>query len=771
MIDQGNGKNTLTEHSKNLEKEITLEIPSPTDRIVWSGRNGVTVIPKARVDDPFISAHVKYLNSSFFRESCKDPWRYVQAIGALLEVLDKENISIVPENIFGVILAYLKKTQSTEKNLYNVYTSSRTVARREARGSGRGIKSHTHLFNLINYTDKESRILRQADLNAPRLNQPVSYARADLIAKFDLDWDSDRLLKSLRSFCIFYLCEWIEIRNTIYEQHTDEVNELLSYPNPNERLLANNNSRKQIGESGRHLSLIVFEIVKRLKSPILNEYFSSPYLTAISMGRVNLSDASQIVRDSYCHETLTSTATNIDWISEISGQFASSRKQALATPAWAWSNLKKKNSLKAIDYAVAPNWLGAIQSLPSIKEILGLTIGEEVCLSWLLASDRHQPSNLNIFTLDDISETDNSLTTIIDPYSFKGRSKKSAGTSYGKHHGETYKKNTNVFEAISGYKKNLLRAYENGLVGKAKENYLFPDLRKDRSNELRTNYFRFTKSTFVNYGVKLCAMEGSVSNKHVLENEPNSKMFLELIRHSYLCDKDGNDSSYTITIGAIAQQAVNNSNGFYYSPEATPLSDNNAVEISNEDFEDKIEIDAARHNHSVSTRLNVYADKLPPYIAKTSTFSARVGDEMHKMALSLRQNSRALTTSELRKVLGLSTHLEKEQAKLENEVDELMRQAELQEYSLDEMGFMDSAEGKRIILRHPITIALIKGKIKAIDEEIEQLEYSNDNLINRIIVQRMFLKLVLDEIFTPSELRESDELYGDAVFPFSDILV
>ena len=95
----------------------------------------------------------------------------------------------------------------------------------------------------------------------------------------------------------------------------------------------------------------------------------------------------------------------------------------------------------------------------------------------------------------------------------------------------------------------------------------------------------------------------------------------------------------------------------------------------------------------------------------------------------------------------------------------------MQEFIIDDLGFIADSEGKTIVIRHPITIALMKAKINAIDEQVEALEYSNPKRLMRVLAQRIYLAMLLDRKFTESEIKESEVLYKDVVFPMSDILV
>ncbi|MCX7545512.1 hypothetical protein [Marinicella gelatinilytica] len=754
-----------------------ITLPKPDDKILWSWGNNITQIPEARLNDPFITAHVKYFNSQFFSEACTDQSRYIKAFNIILTVLDDNDWEFTPPQIFGAVVSYLKSQDLSEKSIYLYYTSARTVCRRENIGSGRGIQSYSHLLSLVEYSNEEVKILREADSFAPILNTPIYTPFPDLITKFGLDCDGDALIKSIRSFCIYYLCEWSKVRCQIYEKYPDEVCEILKHPNKGKRLFSSGSKKHELTESGQHIPTLIFNIIKGINNPILNEYFTSAYLNVFPDKKKF--EPSQIIKQSYSFDSFTSNANETDWLHEINEQFISKRTGRLVSLHWAYERLNRVGYLNdSKSYSVTSEWSGSLASIPSIKDFFGVTTSEEICMAWLLATDRHQPTNLANLLLDDLKVTDNSISTIIDVYSYKARSGNSAGTSYSEMAGGIYKKNSNIFKAISGYVTCLEKAYDMNVFSKTNKDggrHLFPTLRIDYHDgsapSIRSTFFNFNKTSMLNCGIKLCSMSGSVSNEYTLKEEPNSKLFLDLIAKSYILGRENSDFNNSIAVNTVARQAVNNSNVFNYSSEAIPLSGNSKAEVSSDEYDEKIEIDAAKHNHSVETKLNVYADRLPSHLAKLVNFSARVGDEIVKLTSVLKDSSEILTTSQLRERLGITTVLENEISQMNDEVNSIMEQAFLQGSTLDDTGLIYNEDGKTIILRHPLTIAMIKGKIDAIDQQIELLEYSNDNLLHEMISKRMFLALVLDEAFSPTEIRESNKKYKGVTFPFSDILV
>ena len=100
----------------------------------------------------------------------------------------------------------------------------------------------------------------------------------------------------------------------------------------------------------------------------------------------------------------------------------------------------------------------------------------------------------------------------------------------------------------------------------------------------------------------------------------------------------------------------------------------------------------------------------------------------------------------------------------------LLEQAKLQDYVVDEIGIA-TRYGQSIILKTPLTAALIQAKIEYIDSNIDFLLASNKARADKATVHRIYLKLILDEFFSKNEIQDAYTLYGDIEFPMNDILV
>jgi hypothetical protein len=777
---------TIRDYSSVKPKVVDVHVET-NDRIVWDSRAEMapTIIPNEISSDPFMTGLVRYFNSSFFRNSTRDPsviLKYRLGIEALVSVVIKNDLKTVPINIYALTLAKLRDSNHNEYAVYRIYTCVRSPSYKLG-GTGRFKGIDLAKFRAIKFTKDEHVALYAADQSAPKVTPPPNSPKVDLIEFFNLqDHDGEKLIKSLREFCCFYLGEWHNIRNEIYDTCQEEVAKLLSY--------AADESPDYILGSGyskanKSMHEVLWVIVQKINHPFLTERFVTIYLGLIRRkGNWHKDGAAPIILSNYDLSQLDSTALSIDWIGELKDKLVSSYTGKLVIP----NHTNIKTAFKAIRNRkvsrslpkLTTDWVGSFSGTMNVRDLLGISISEEICFSWLMSSDRHQPSNLRLMIIEDIVITDNSVTTIIDPKSLKRRNKTLSGKSYSVAGGETYKKSVqnSMFQVISEYVKNIERAYTNNLVhpnpdiGRQLLPLISAPNEKAKDGQLGQRYFAFSSKKLNNIQLLFCSMQGSLSNEHVLHNSPDAKVFLELIKQSAFLNAGDNRGKWRIGHEKINRQVVNNSNGKFLSNVAIHDSSSNQIQFSNEEVENEMELEASEHNHSLATKLQVYADKLPAYLTKKANFGARVGQEIVNFAIKLSESSNGvtelLTAAEIRAKLGFETVLERES---HEDLNLILEQVEMQEFIIDDLGFIADSEGKTIVIRHPITIALMKAKINAIDEQVEALEYSNPKRLMRVLAQRIYLAMLLDRKFTESEIKESEVLYKDVVFPMSDILV
>ena len=763
------------------------------DTVVWKDGE-CTKVPLNFVNDPFVTALVKFFNSHYFSLEVRDASliiSYRRAFEFLFVVLGREGLKKVPPNIYALYLSNLLGERETESRTYRDYTCSRSPVRRLAsvRVKNKKPRNLAHLWE-INLTDEERAIIGEADKLAPSLRKPESKAQGDLIEVLDLDVNAEDLIKSLRSFCAFFVLEWKKVRDALFKKFPFQASKFVEFSNIHPA-----GGKLNHGFLGAPCRLddpysrgidTCFEIAKKIDHPFLTERFVVEYL-AVLTAKDCISEAAKTIWD---FDACKSTSSKVDWLRKIPEQYGNASTGRLCVPQHGALKYLKPGGRSYPQ--LEKQWVGILAPPFPVRPLVGQSIAEQQCIAWIFASDRHQPSNLRWMTVGDLSVTDNSISTILDPHTIKRRASRTSGSAYdelgeeqsfiGVAEGGTYKRSQLIFKAIMAHREQLIEASRRGiltgepLTGDETNLWFFSEIRAPtevaaKAGYIGARYSKFWQKSTKNFEILLCAMEGSLSNQYVLDNCPDARIFLDVIKQAYLLNVGKGAQGVGIGINSVARLAVNVANGKIYSESFTPLSDDSRPAISNENQLLEMSRDAALQNHSVSTKANVYADKLPAYIAKSSNFGARVGDEMVRMAGNLGhvrlEKSAVRTIGELRKELGIETAREKEI----DQINDLLDQVNLERFAIDELGLIEDKEGKTVIIRHPITIALIQARIVSLDRQLSVLEYSNEKRFLKAVARFMYLKMLLSEKFTPSEISEANELYGDVEFPMSDILV
>lgn len=788
----------LSKRSKKSERVKNVQFA--TDRIVWKSGEP-TIFPNHLLTDVFACALIKYFNSAYFLKNVNESTainHYRRGVSIYLEVMAINKLKETPiDRIYLLIDAFLKKKGLSPKKEYLAYLNIKSPALRLSMvGAHSKNKKYLPLLRNIEFTEDERVALVQSLKNAPKKKQPeygdrinINYA-SDIIEQLGLSFpDASNFMMSLRAFCAFYITEWGAIRDAIYEKFDSEIADHIGRYKPD--IVAHMSNRHLSGNeiSGADALFnpnVCFDIAKGIDHPFLTERFVTEYM-AVNTGKNTKSEAAKTIWD---WSEKQSTSSKYDWFSVIDQQYTSTlkgRKRKLFCPGH-----KNVNSLGKTAYAnTTQEFRGCLHNVFPTKEILGISKAEEICLAWLLGSDRHQPSNLQWMTVGDITVTDNSISTIVDVDSFKQRASRTSGRDYDElvesvqsfdDAGETYKKNQSVFKAITCYRDQVIRSHSYGMSepdkqGKEDDLWVFDGIRskhgaKPKHGALTARHFKFFRGNEPNFGITLCAIKGTLSNKYVLEKCPQAAFFLENLSKVV----DGNPATpsgtavKSLAIHLIAKAAVNlKAAGRYSFLEITPKK-NSSIEVDDRESVLATERDAALDFHTPKTRTQ-YVDKLPDYFTESVDFGARVGDEFVRMAkeLSFSQanESEVMSLADIRKRLGIQTTAE---AEIE-QINELFSKLDSEGAIFDDLGIFKENNNKNIILRHPIVIAKIKNEIRSINNQLDRLAYSNSERLNKALIRFMYLNMVLREKFTPSEIKESDDLYGDVEFPSNDILI
>ncbi|MDD8059223.1 hypothetical protein [Shewanella metallivivens] len=775
------------------------------DRIVWKVGEP-TQFPSNLLDDSFAKALIKYFNSPYFRKNVSESSslsHYRRSVDVYLAVMSFNNFTETPvDSIYHLIEAYLKK-QVEDKVLsstleYRIYNAIKSPAHTlsKVRVTTRKQKN-LPLLRSIDFTEDERLSLVLAGKNANKKANPekddksINARVGDIIDQLELGFeDASAFMISMRAFCAFYISEWGAIRDAIFEQFPNEIARHIARYEAGKDCHMSNAVIEGNKSSGISLfnPQVCFDITKGINHPLLTERFVTEYM-AVNSGKKNLSEAAKTIWD---WSSKQSTSSEYDWISVIEKQYTSTSSLRARKLCYASSDYTKK--LGGDLYKnTEEQFRGTLLSVFPTKEILGISKAEEICMACILSSDRHQPANLRWMTLGDITVTDNSVSTIIDVDSFKRRASLTSGRDYDDLNedycsfnvdsGETYKRNQGIYNALLCYRDQLLRSHSLGMSEKEKQYreddlWMFDGIRF--SNKTKMNgaalvgkYFKFFRGYESNFGITLCAIEGTLSNKYVLEKCPQAALFLENVSKIYEPNptKVNPDTGVKpLAMNLISKAALNLKAAKRYSSAEITVKDISRIEVDDRHSVLATERDAALDFHTPKTRTQ-YVDKLPDYLTESVDFGARVGDEFVRMAkelsLSEYNSSAVMSMADIRAKLGIQTTAEKEIEQLNDLFSKLNNEGAV----FNDLGIIKERDQKIIIIRHPIVIAKIKNEIAVIDKQLYRLGYSNSERVKKALVKYMYLNMILREKFTPAEIKESDDLYGDVELPSGDILI
>jgi len=250
-----------------------------------------------------------------------------------------------------------------------------------------------------------------------------------------------------------------------------------------------------------------------------------------------------------------------------------------------------------------------------------------------------------------------------------------------------------------------------------------------------------------------------------------SEPFLKILQKAALDFSSGNfhewkSPRYFLPITAISQARV--ASGALDDLSNYTVSDNLEISYS-KNLYSKLESTAEREGHSVATRVNKYYSRMQDkaVVESKAKFAAQVGEEMFKLAEDLAKfksdSNSLIELNDAKEVLGLKAPA------TEYSADEIIKQIDLQEWTLNDMGFF-SKNGVTYILKSPLHACLIVRKIEHIEAEIKRLMLSNHYLVPRAIAQYIMLKNILLG-FPEALIAKGLETYSKAKFTFPSLVV
>lgn len=375
----------------------------------------------------------------------------------------------------------------------------------------------------------------------------------------------------------------------------------------------------------------------------------------------------------------------------------------------------------------------------------------------LLLTDRIAPSSLKNIKLNDIKFMGSSLmestSDSASRATFTGTIKIYKGRSGARSEIPTYSRKDAYYDILRDLYNSRKEAIETNLLGKDAE-YIFKNIYREAPP-----WFGFT-GTSLGPGkiaqTSLCPIVISGTRYYELCEKYKISAIHELAisasqrittsvggRKNPTLKKWPGTSRQFLTPVAIATSRVEADNAA--SLNDFKKSDDMQVAGSTPYYEN-LEVLAEQQFHSLTTRLNIYYNRSnsKAVIACREKFAAQVGDEMVQLAENLcgrlGESSEIINAARARELCGIDAPQDSESA------EDLIIQADAQGSLLNDIGFISAGDGDlAYIIKSDFHALLIIAKIENIDEGIDSLLLSNEQLAPRAIAKRMFLTAIIDQ--------------------------
>jgi len=788
---------TISDRAESLA-DVTHAIFT-TERIILP--YGFTVeVPDQLKDDLVVKGLVKYHNSAEYIEKNYTK-NIVRKSAKALEILFHKALkgfNQIPETIDAYWLKALKESGYGEYMLNQLNMQIQTPLRSITKGA---LKDQS----LI--TPEEKVAISKIERSWPSLRRPPSSSTNSMCDLLDIGYDNAELVSSLRTFAPAFISEWSKVRKKFKDKlphHYDRIcNDIElygsdSYMHHAVRQIAKprdiNRYSETYGEEAvnAHFKSIRYQIwieaAITLRNPLLVTYLYNAFRKAHKDKYDLYLTGNDQELWGYSH--LISIESMIEYLKQFVQENGSIRMAV--------------RNFQGLKYDLR------VPSLCPLTVLLSPSLEEQYCFSWLLGSDRHQISNLMNMRLKDIQFHENTVSTIVQIESYKGRNQTNTLTQlkinqsfkrYQQHRskqqntpGENYKRNHTIFKGIKAYADDARSAYCTGAFQRFEKQlddcHLLPFIptqpefvkpweKYNPSDRNKTYHWSIKDGQEHGFSFFIdLARENSLALSYLLEKYDGISAFIEwmseIIRsneetkpvHRTKKQEYVEGSTIGITPNVIAQSSV------YASSKRAAFTIKPTLDLPKAlDDDSELLRQAKKANHSIQVRQNVYLNRSTDKIKleQEADFAGLVGEEMVKAASQVadhRLNSTSLfTLEEARKALGMT---QGESSGSARETMEILEQARLEEFAIEKTGII-SKDGQVIVVKSLIVCALIKAYIRHIDDGISDVFSSNEERGRELIVQRMMLAAILENGFDSTFQRRADEEYGEDEFPFPDL--
>ncbi|VVO01736.1 hypothetical protein [Pseudomonas fluorescens] len=382
---------------------------------------------------------------------------------------------------------------------------------------------------------------------------------------------------------------------------------------------------------------------------------------------------------------------------------------------------------------------------------------EEICLRWIMAADRIQSAGQQSIKISDILITPTHCTLAYT----KKRSGKTirCSTAYPK---KSWQYKTYV------YYTELRKATDNHFPNDAHDLFWLYKSPFKQPQHIGSRNYRL---------LVLSCLPYSHLHQEIITREPKTIPFIKLLtkvlnrgtghpKHHLISDPDAcsvkkteicEDVAFKICPGAITQSRA--------------IVDDDSVPTNTPyDRYAKENVDADSTAHSVTTKEFIYKARSETIHrkAKRSSFSKAVNELQEHDArklLAMLSGSQYLSLKQMKEFLGWPTgHFS---ATNISEFNELVSAAEKKGFNCTPFGtLLEDASGKKIIIKSPVTVALMLSHKEACDEAADEAD--NDEQALALSLQSSYISVML-EAFDSKMLKEGHDLHLSPAFPKATI--
>lgn len=380
-------------------------------------------------------------------------------------------------------------------------------------------------------------------------------------------------------------------------------------------------------------------------------------------------------------------------------------------------------------------------------ELFAPSNSEACALSYLLATERIQQTGQDRLSIDDCLLDHKGVQFV--GYE-KPRSKDKSKIS------PHYSSKTQIYQVLEVWKKGVqaYHKFDRKSVRKGMYNFLTVGQARDKLK-------KFSKPSCLFY---LPLLFNSLSSKQAIREEPNSKMYIDVMLGAYsvanikIKNNEGKiwDQVIIRPTNRVGVKALAQTRG---QLESKPISglDSKANDL----------VDASMSAHTPETKKNTYKSRSASNSVLKSgfEFSKSVSDKMLEDAHSLTdllESTELVTLKGLEIKLGYQGLLDKYSEG--EKVNELLTQAEKQGYNIGAIGELNNV-GKTVVICTPLVAALILGEIKHIEENIESVMNANPFKVGQYNTRKLFLNEIIGH-FPKKAFKLGKKMLSEYNFPY-----